>query len=65
MPLELALSLTLIGSNYPCLEHISTVPNAFEALKFCIGIDVVNYLNVNGKLIHCGIIVSFVVSVSD
>ena len=37
MSLVLALSLTLIGSNYPCLEHIIMVPNVFEPLKFgCI-----------------------------
>ena len=28
------IRLTLISSNYPCLEHISMVPNVFEPLKF-------------------------------
>ena len=37
MPHDLALSSTLIGSNYPCLELIFMVPNVFEPLKFdCI-----------------------------
>ena len=26
--------LTLISSNYPCLEHIFMVPEVFEPLKF-------------------------------
>ena len=34
MPPDLALSLTLIGSNYPCLELIFMVPKVFEPLKF-------------------------------
>ena len=34
MPPDLALSSTLIGSNYPCLELIFMVPNLFEPLKF-------------------------------
>ena len=34
MPPDLALSSTLIGSNYPCLELIFMVPKAFEPLKF-------------------------------
>ena len=29
-----ALSLTLISSNYPCLEHLFLVPKVFEPLKF-------------------------------
>ena len=34
---DLALSSTLIGSNYPCLELIFMVPKVFEPLKFyCI-----------------------------
>ena len=34
---DLALLLTLISSNYPCLEHIFIVPKVFEPLKFyCI-----------------------------
>ena len=37
MPPDLALSSTLIGSNYPCLELIFMVPKVFELLKFdCI-----------------------------
>ena len=37
MPSDLALSSTLIGSNYPCLELIFMVPKVFEPLKFdCI-----------------------------
>ena len=37
MPPDLALLLTLTGSNYPCLELISMVPKVFEPLKFdCI-----------------------------
>ena len=33
----MALWLTLISSNYPCLEHIFMVPRVFEPLKFdCI-----------------------------
>ena len=34
MPSDLALSSTLIGSNYPCLELIFMVPKVFEPLKF-------------------------------
>ena len=34
MPPDLALWLTLIGSNYPCLELIFKVPKVFEPLKF-------------------------------
>ena len=34
---DLALYLTLIDSNYPCLELIFMVPKVFEPLKFgCI-----------------------------
>ena len=37
LPPDLALSSTLIGSNYPCLELIFMVPKVFEPLKFdCI-----------------------------
>ena len=37
MPPDLALSSTLIGSNYPCLELIFVVPKVFEPLTFdCI-----------------------------
>ena len=37
MPPDLALWLTLISSNYPCLEHIFIVPKVFDPLKFdCI-----------------------------
>ena len=41
MPPDLALSSTLIGSNYPCLELIFMVPKVFEPLKFdcSIGLD--------------------------
>ena len=31
---DLALWLTLISSNYPCLEHIYMVPKVFEPSKF-------------------------------
>ena len=34
LPPDLALWLTLSGSNYPCLEQISMVPKMFEPLKF-------------------------------
>ena len=33
MPPDLALWLTLISSNYPCLEQICIVPEVFEPLK--------------------------------
>ena len=37
LPSDLALWLTLSGSNYPCLEQISMVPKMFELVKFdCI-----------------------------
>ena len=37
MPPDLALFLTLIGSNYLCLELIFMDPKVFESLKFdCI-----------------------------
>ena len=39
MPPDLALCLTLIRSNYPCLEHIFMVPKVFEPMKFyCISV---------------------------
>ena len=34
MPPDLALSSTLIGSNYPCLKLILMVPKVFDPLKF-------------------------------
>ena len=34
IPPDLALSLTLIGSNYPCLKHIFMVTKVFEPLMF-------------------------------
>ena len=34
MPPDLALSSTLIGSNYPCLELTFMVPKVFEPVKF-------------------------------
>ena len=34
LPPDPALGLTLINSNYPCLEHIFMVPKVFEPLKF-------------------------------
>ena len=38
---DLALELTLISSNYPCLEHIFMVPKVFETLKFyCMSVIV-------------------------
>ena len=40
MPPDLTLCLTLISSNYPCLEHFFTVPKVFKPLKFyCICMD--------------------------
>ena len=37
LPPDLALLLTHISSNYPCLEHIFMVPKVFEPLEFyCI-----------------------------
>ena len=33
-PPNLALKLTLISSNYPCLEHIFMVPKVFEPMRF-------------------------------
>ena len=40
MPPDLALWLTLIRSNYPCLENIFMVPKVFELLEFyCIFIS--------------------------
>ena len=35
MPPDLALLLTHISSNYPCLEPVFMVPKVFEPLKFC------------------------------
>ena len=34
MPPDLALRLTLISSNHPCLEQIFMVPKVYEPLKF-------------------------------
>ena len=34
MPLDLALLLTLVSSNFSCLEHIFMAPKVFEPLKF-------------------------------
>ena len=34
MPPNLALYLTLISSNFPCLEHIFMIPKVFEPLNF-------------------------------
>ena len=40
-PPDLALLLTLIGSNYPCLELIFMVLKVFEPLKFnCISMSI-------------------------
>ena len=37
LPSDLALWLTLISSNYPCLEHIFIVPKVFEPFNlYCI-----------------------------
>ena len=55
MPPDLALSSTLISSNYPCLELIFMVPKVFEPLKFdCIrgwsgGAKVLGKLPVPGR----------------
>ena len=35
---DLAQTVTLISPNYPCLEHIFMVPNAFEPLKSTVHI---------------------------
>ena len=43
MPPDLALSSTLIGSNYPCLELIFMVPKVFEPLKFNCNSDSHSY----------------------
>ena len=41
MPPDVALCLTLISSNYPCLEHLFMVPKVFKPLKFyCIAFSV-------------------------
>ena len=49
MPPDLALSSTLIGSNYPCLELIFMVTKVFEPLKFdCIIFMNLYYWNTNG-----------------
>ena len=45
---DLAPWYTLISSNYPCLEHIFTVPKVFEPLKFYCIIASVNSLNIQG-----------------
>ena len=42
---DLALSPTLIGSNYPCLELIFIVPKVFEPLKFDCSLDTFPILN--------------------
>ena len=34
MPPVLAIRLTLISSNYPCLKHLFMLPEVFETLKF-------------------------------
>ena len=40
MPPDLAQGLTLISSNYPCLELIIMVPKVFEPLEFdCINVN--------------------------
>ena len=49
---DLALSSTLIGSNYPCLELFFIVPKVFEPLKFdCILLPVFD-VHVNLKNYH-------------
>ena len=45
MPPDLALSSTLIDSNYPCLELIFMVPKVFEPLKFDCMFDWLNDVN--------------------
>ena len=42
LELPLALWLTLVSLNYPCLEHIFKVPKVFEPLKFYCSVDPVN-----------------------
>ena len=55
MPLDVALWLTLISSNYPCLEHIFMVPKVCEPLKFyCISLCIKNIANFNARL-FCGL----------
>ena len=34
LPHDLALSLRVISSNYPCLKHVLVVPKMFASLKF-------------------------------
>ena len=44
MPPDLALSSTLIGSNYPYLELIFMVPKVFEPLKFDCNLYIVGHI---------------------
>ena len=47
LPSDLALWLTLISSNYPCLEHIFMVQKVFKPLKFyciCKNITIFSYM---------------------
>ena len=49
---DLAISPTLIGSNYPCLELIFMIQKVFEPLKF----DCTNLLKIDvneSKTIFC------------
>ena len=59
MPPDLALSSTLIGSNYPCLELIFMVPKVFEPLKFdCIS-NKLNFSDVYGSVNFSGSLAKF------
>ena len=51
MPTDFALWLTLISSNYPCLELIFMVPKVFEPLNFdCINITRYAYRGSNSTI---------------
>ena len=54
MPPDLALSSTLIGSNYHRLELIFMVPKVSEALKFdcTVKIVLINSIKVNGYILR-------------
>ena len=50
MPPDLALSSTLTGSNYPCLELIVMVPKVFEPLKFDYIVQYFEYFEVHVRV---------------
>ena len=54
MPPDLALWLTLISSNYPCLEHIFMVPKVFDPLKlYYIGISLTYWCYTVFRYLSC------------